>query len=133
MFLPLFSPTAYFTCLSLCHPFLSFTYPSVSINSPFFSLLPYPSISLLPTLFLLLSLFLPHPTLPQVIYSLNMKNEEQESALQTLTYAHQEELHRIVMETCHEGEGSVLRTRLLELQESLDQQQRVGAQVRGSP
>ncbi|KAJ3614444.1 hypothetical protein NHX12_018017 [Muraenolepis orangiensis] len=58
-----------------------------------------------------------------------MKNEEQESALQTLTYAHQEELHRIVMETCHEGEGSVLRTRLLELQESLDQQQRVGAQM----
>ncbi|KAK0151557.1 Protein FAM184B [Merluccius polli] len=67
--------------------------------------------------------------LTKVIYSLNMKNEEQESALQTLTYAHQEELHRIVMETCHEGEGSVLRTRLLELQESLDHQQRVGAQM----
>ena len=66
-----------------------------------------------------------------MIYSLNMKNEEQESALQSLTYAHQQELHRIVMETCNEGEGSLLRTRLLELQESLDQQQRVGAQVRG--
>ncbi|XP_030207059.1 protein FAM184B isoform X1 [Gadus morhua] len=67
--------------------------------------------------------------LTKVIYSLNMKNEEQESALQSLTYAHQQELHRIVMETCNEGEGSLLRTRLLELQESLDQQQRVGAQM----
>lgn len=66
----------------------------------------------------------------QVIYSLNMKNEEQEAALQTLSNAHHDELHRILMETCHEGEGSALRTRLLELQESLDEQQRVGAQVR---
>ena len=65
----------------------------------------------------------------QVIYSLNMKNEEQEAALQALSHAHHEELHRILMDTCHEGEGSVLRTRLLELQESLDEQQRVGAQV----
>lgn len=65
----------------------------------------------------------------QVIYSLNMKNEEQEAALQALSQAHHEELHRILMETCHEGEGSALRTRLLELQESLDEQQRVGAQV----
>lgn len=65
----------------------------------------------------------------QVIYSLNMRNEEQEAALQTLSHAHHDELHRILMETCHEGEGSVLRTRLLELQESLDEQQRVGAQV----
>ncbi|XP_053713626.1 trichohyalin-like isoform X1 [Synchiropus splendidus] len=67
--------------------------------------------------------------LTKVIYSLNMKNEEQEAALQALNYAHDEELHRILMETCHEGEGSVLRMRLLELQESLDEQQRVGAQV----
>lgn len=66
----------------------------------------------------------------QVIYSLNMKNEEQEAALQALSNAHHDELHRILMETCHEGEGSALRTRLLELQESLDEQQRVGAQVR---
>lgn len=65
----------------------------------------------------------------QVIYSLNMKNEEQEAALQALSHAHHDELHRILMETCHEGEGSALRTRLLELQESLDEQQRVGAQV----
>lgn len=65
----------------------------------------------------------------QVIYSLNMKNEEQEAALQALSHAHHQELHRILMETCHEGEGSALRTRLLELQESLDEQQRVGAQV----
>lgn len=65
----------------------------------------------------------------QVIYSLNMRNEEQEAALQALSHAHHEELHRILMETCHEGEGSALRTRLLELQESLDEQHRVGAQV----
>lgn len=65
----------------------------------------------------------------QVIYSLNMRNEEQEAALQALSHAHHEELHHILMETCHEGEGSALRTRLLELQESLDEQQRVGAQV----
>ncbi|CAN9510406.1 unnamed protein product [Ophioblennius macclurei] len=67
--------------------------------------------------------------LTKVIYSLNMKNEEQEAALQALSHAHHDELHRILMETCHEGEGSVLRTRLLELQESLDEQHRVGAQV----
>nr|XP_046269806.1 protein FAM184B isoform X2 [Scatophagus argus] len=67
--------------------------------------------------------------LTKVIYSLNMKNEEQEAALQALSHAHHEELHRILMETCHEGEGSALRTRLLELQESLDEQHRVGAQV----
>ncbi|XP_054635022.1 protein FAM184B isoform X2 [Dunckerocampus dactyliophorus] len=67
--------------------------------------------------------------LTKVIYSLNMKNEEQEAALQALNHAHDEELHRILMETCHEGEGSALRTRLLQLQESLDEQQRVGAQV----
>ncbi|XP_032419608.1 protein FAM184B isoform X3 [Xiphophorus hellerii] len=67
--------------------------------------------------------------LTKVIYSLNMRNEEQEAALQALSHAHHDELHRILMETCHEGEGSVLRTRLLELQESLDEQQRVGAQV----
>ncbi|XP_065815331.1 protein FAM184B isoform X1 [Labrus bergylta] len=67
--------------------------------------------------------------LTKVIYSLNMKNEEQEAALQALSHAHHEELHRILVETCHEGEGSALRTRLLELQESLDEQQRVGAQV----
>ncbi|XP_029914086.1 protein FAM184B [Myripristis murdjan] len=67
--------------------------------------------------------------LTKVIYSLNTKNEEQEVALQALNRAHQEELHRIIMDTCHEGEGSVLRTRLLELQESLEEQQRVGAQV----
>ncbi|XP_071779377.2 LOW QUALITY PROTEIN: protein FAM184B [Centroberyx gerrardi] len=67
--------------------------------------------------------------LTKVIYSLNTKNEEQEAALQALNHAHQEELHRVIMETCHEGEGSVLRTRLLDLQESLDEQQRVGAQV----
>ncbi|KAM3865451.1 LOW QUALITY PROTEIN: protein FAM184B [Diretmus argenteus] len=67
--------------------------------------------------------------LTKVIYSLNTKNEEQEAALQALNYAHQEELHRIIMETCHEGEESVLRTRLLQLQDSLDEQQRVGAQV----
>lgn len=65
----------------------------------------------------------------QVIYSLNMRNEEQEAALQALSHAHHDELHHILMETCHEGEGSALRTRLLELQESLDEQQRVGAQV----
>lgn len=65
----------------------------------------------------------------QVIYSLNMKNEEQEAALQALSHAHHEELHRILMDTCHEGEGSALRTRLLELQVSLDEQHRVGAQV----
>ncbi|GLD66946.1 protein FAM184B-like protein, partial [Lates japonicus] len=65
--------------------------------------------------------------LTKVIYSLNMKNEEQEAALQALSQAHHEELHRILMETCHEGEGSAMRTRLLELQESLDEQQRVGA------
>lgn len=58
-----------------------------------------------------------------------MKNEEQEAALQALSHAHHEELHRMLMETCHEGEGSTLRTRLLELQESLVEQQRVGAQV----
>lgn len=58
-----------------------------------------------------------------------MKNEEQEAALQALSHAHHEELHRILMDTCHEGEGSALRTRLLELQVSLDEQQRVGAQV----
>lgn len=69
------------------------------------------------------------PNTFQVIYSLNMRNEEQEAALQALSHAHHDELHRILMETCHEGEGSVLRTRLLELQESLDEQQRVGAQV----
>ncbi|XP_057699500.1 protein FAM184B isoform X5 [Corythoichthys intestinalis] len=68
--------------------------------------------------------------LTKVIYSLNMKNEEQEAALQALNHAHDKELHRILMETCQEGEGSVLRTRLLQLQESLDEQQRVGAQVR---
>ncbi|XP_008315150.1 protein FAM184B isoform X2 [Cynoglossus semilaevis] len=67
--------------------------------------------------------------LTKVIYSLNMRNEEQEAALQASSQAHHEELHRILMETCHEGEGSTLRTRLLELQESLDEQQRVGAQV----
>ncbi|KAG7485047.1 hypothetical protein JOB18_002123 [Solea senegalensis] len=67
--------------------------------------------------------------LTKVIYSLNMKNEEQEAALQALSQAHHEELHRILMETCHEGDGSLLRTRLLELQVSLDEQQRVGAQV----
>uniref|UniRef100_A0A8C6K7N5 Family with sequence similarity 184 member B n=1 Tax=Nothobranchius furzeri TaxID=105023 RepID=A0A8C6K7N5_NOTFU len=67
--------------------------------------------------------------LTKVIYSLNMRNEEQEAALQALSHAHHEELHRILMEMCHEGEGSALRTRLLELQESLDEQQRVGAQV----
>uniref|UniRef100_A0A3Q2T0Q3 Family with sequence similarity 184 member B n=1 Tax=Fundulus heteroclitus TaxID=8078 RepID=A0A3Q2T0Q3_FUNHE len=67
--------------------------------------------------------------LTKVIYSLNMRNEEQEAALQALNHAHHDELHRILMETCHEGEGSILRTRLLELQESLDEQQRVGAQV----
>ncbi|XP_019732272.1 protein FAM184B isoform X4 [Hippocampus comes] len=67
--------------------------------------------------------------LTKVIYSLNMKNEEQEAALQSLNHAHDKELHRILMETCQEGEGSVLRTRLLQLQESLDEQQRVGAQV----
>lgn len=61
-----------------------------------------------------------------------MKNEEQEAALLALSQAHHEELHRILMDTCHEGEGSVLRTRLLELQESLDEQQRVGAQVSAS-
>lgn len=49
--------------------------------------------------------------------------------MQALSHAHHEELHRILMETCHEGEGSALRTRLLELQESLDEQHRVGAQV----
>ncbi len=49
--------------------------------------------------------------------------------MQALSHAHHEELHRILMDTCHEGEGSVLRTRLLELQESLDEQHRVGAQV----
>lgn len=65
----------------------------------------------------------------QVIYSLNMRNEEHETALQALSHAHHDELHRILVETCHEGEGSALRTRLLELQESLDEQQRVGAQV----
>lgn len=65
----------------------------------------------------------------QVIYSLNMKNEEQEVALEALSYAHHEELHRILMETCHEGEGSALRTHLLELQASLEEQHRVGAQV----
>ena len=58
-----------------------------------------------------------------------MKNEEQEAALQALSHAHHEELHRILMETCHEGEGSALRSRLLELQESLEEQHRVGAQV----
>ncbi|XP_061627156.1 protein FAM184B isoform X2 [Phyllopteryx taeniolatus] len=67
--------------------------------------------------------------LTKVIYSLNMKNEEQEAALQASNHAHDEELHRILMETCQEEEGSVLRTRLLQLQESLDEQQRVGAQV----
>ncbi|XP_077460794.1 protein FAM184B isoform X2 [Stigmatopora argus] len=67
--------------------------------------------------------------LTKVIYSLNMKNEEQEAALQALNHAHDKELHRILMETCQEGEGSALRTRLLQLQESLDEQQRVGAQV----
>ncbi|MED6274303.1 hypothetical protein ILYODFUR_013862, partial [Ilyodon furcidens] len=66
--------------------------------------------------------------LTKVIYSLNMRNEEQEAALLALNHAHHDELHRILMETCQEGEGSVLRTRLLELQESLDEQQRVGAQ-----
>ncbi|KAI4832026.1 hypothetical protein KUCAC02_015010 [Chaenocephalus aceratus] len=49
--------------------------------------------------------------LTKVIYSLNMKNEEQEAALLTLSHAHHEELHRILVETCHEGEGSLLRTR----------------------
>ncbi|XP_028301517.1 protein FAM184B [Gouania willdenowi] len=67
--------------------------------------------------------------LTKVIYSLNMKNEEQEATLQALSHAHHDELHRILMETCHEGEGPALRTRLLELQESLDEQQRAGAQV----
>ncbi|KAK9540185.1 hypothetical protein VZT92_002654 [Zoarces viviparus] len=67
--------------------------------------------------------------LTKVIYSLNMKNEEQEAALQALSHAHHAELHRILVETCHEGEGSPLRTRLLEMQDSLDEQQRVGAQV----
>ncbi|XP_068606864.1 protein FAM184B isoform X2 [Brachionichthys hirsutus] len=70
--------------------------------------------------------------LTKVIYSLNMKNEEQEAALQALSHAHHQELHRILMETCHEGEGSALRTRLLELQESLDEQHRVGAQVQAN-
>lgn len=65
----------------------------------------------------------------QVIYSLNTRNEEQEAALQALNHAHHDELHHILMETCHEGEGSALRTRLLDLQESLDEQQRAGAQV----
>lgn len=41
-----------------------------------------------------------------MIYSLNMKNEEQEATLQALSYAHHEELHRVLMESCHEGEGS---------------------------
>ncbi|XP_061882284.1 protein FAM184B isoform X2 [Entelurus aequoreus] len=67
--------------------------------------------------------------LTKVIYSLNMKNEEQEAALQALNHTHDLELHRILMDTCHEGEGSALRTRLLQLQESLDEQQRVGARV----
>lgn len=58
-----------------------------------------------------------------------MRNEEQEAALQALSHAHHEELHRILMETCQEGEGSALRTRLLELQDSLVEQQRVRAQV----
>ncbi|XP_061535564.1 protein FAM184B isoform X2 [Phycodurus eques] len=68
--------------------------------------------------------------LTKVIYSLNMKNEEQEAALQASNHARDEELHRILMETCQEEEGSVLRTRLLQPRESLDEQQRVGAQVR---
>ncbi|KAK1886040.1 Protein FAM184B [Dissostichus eleginoides] len=67
--------------------------------------------------------------LTKVIYSLNMKNEEQEAALLTLSHAHHEELHRILVETCHEGEGSLLRTRLLELQDSLHEQQRAGVQA----
>ncbi|XP_061772261.1 protein FAM184B isoform X2 [Nerophis ophidion] len=67
--------------------------------------------------------------LTKVIYSLNMKNEEQEAALQALNHSHDQELHRILMDTCHQGEGSALRTRLLQLQESLDEQQRVGARV----
>ncbi|XP_034394277.1 protein FAM184B [Cyclopterus lumpus] len=70
--------------------------------------------------------------LTKVIYSLNMKNEEQETALQALSHAHHEELHRVLVETCHEGEGSPLRTRLLEMQDSLDEQQRVGAQVQAN-
>lgn len=76
-----------------------------------------------------ISLALSVADVSQVIYSLNMKNEEQEATLQALSQAHHEELHRILMETCHEGEGSALRSRLLELQEYLDEQQRVGAQV----
>ena len=80
-------------------------------------------------MYIVLSLFLSVTDTLQVIYSLNMKNEEQEASLQALSHAHHEELHHILMETCHEGDGSVLRTRLLELQESLDEQQRVGAQV----
>lgn len=141
------SPSSSSISLSLS-PFISFSSVSPSLSPSLsvailptlalalhfsLSLSPPPSLCLSPSLLLSLppSLSPPPHAVRQVIYSLNMKNEEQESALQTLTYAHQEELHRIVMETCHEGEGSVLRTRLLELQESLDQQQRVGAQVSG--
>ncbi|XP_061685642.1 protein FAM184B isoform X2 [Syngnathoides biaculeatus] len=57
------------------------------------------------------------------------KNEEQEAALQALNEDHGKELRRILTETCQEEDGSALRTRLLQLQESLDEQQRVGAQV----
>ncbi|XP_062334481.1 protein FAM184B [Osmerus eperlanus] len=67
--------------------------------------------------------------LTKVIYSLNTKNEEQEAALQSLSHAHQDTLHRVAVETCQEGEESALRTRLLELQESLDEHQRIGSQV----
>ena len=64
-----------------------------------------------------------------MIYSLNTKNEEQEAALQSLSHAHQDTLHRVAVETCQEGEESALRTRLLELEESLDEHQRIGSQV----
>ncbi|KAL1023963.1 hypothetical protein UPYG_G00049610 [Umbra pygmaea] len=59
--------------------------------------------------------------LTKVIYSLNTKNEEQEAALQAIGHAHQEEMRRVALVTSPEGEESVLRTRFLELQETLSQ------------
>lgn len=66
----------------------------------------------------------------QVIYSLNTKNEEQEATLQSL--------RRIATETQgslqpaaegEEGEEFALRTRLLELQAFVEEEQRKGEQA----
>lgn len=67
----------------------------------------------------------------QVIYSLNTKNEEQEATLQSLrriaTESQGSQLQPAAEE--EEGEELALRTRLLELQAFVEEEQKKGEQV----